>query len=72
LRWSDLFSLGLGQVIVNPVRRLTEVASRIAGGELTAQADSTTTDEIGILANSFNIMTSCLRETLDGLEQNVQ
>jgi GAF domain-containing protein/HAMP domain-containing protein len=67
-----LFSLGLGQIIVNPVRRLTEVASRIAGGELTAQADSTTTDEIGILADSFNIMTSRLRETLDGLEQNVQ
>ncbi len=64
-------SLALGQVIAAPVRRLTETASRIADGDLTVRADSTTTDEIGTLADAFNTMTARLRETLEGLEQKV-
>jgi GAF domain-containing protein/HAMP domain-containing protein len=65
-------SLGLGKLIAAPIQRLTQVASQIAGGDLTAQASATTRDEIGTLAASFNIMTSRLRETLNGLEQMVQ
>jgi len=65
-------SLGLGQIIAAPIRRLTNVATQIAGGDLSAQATDTSPDEIGTLASSFNIMTSRLRETLDGLEQKVK
>jgi GAF domain-containing protein/HAMP domain-containing protein len=64
-------SLGLGQIIAAPIQRLTQVASQITAGDLSVQATVKTGDEIGILANSFNTMTSRLRETLDGLERRV-
>ena len=38
---------------------------------MSVQATATTRDEIGTLAQSFNIMTARLRETLDGLERMV-
>jgi nitrogen fixation/metabolism regulation signal transduction histidine kinase len=44
-------SLGLGQLISAPIRRLTQVASQIAGGDRLANV--TTNDEIGT-ASSFN------------------
>ncbi|HEX5808553.1 MAG TPA: GAF domain-containing protein, partial [Anaerolineales bacterium] len=65
-------SLGLGQLIASPIQRLTQVATQIAGGDLSAQATISTSDEIGTLAASFNSMTARLRATLDGLEQTVQ
>jgi GAF domain-containing protein/HAMP domain-containing protein len=67
-----IVSLGLGQVIAAPIQRLTQVASQIAGGELSVKAVVTTKDEIGILADAFNTMTSRLQETHDGLEQMVE
>ncbi len=50
--------------IANPVRRLTNVAERIRGGDLEAQASVESTDEIGTLATTFNNMTGQLRQTL--------
>jgi GAF domain-containing protein/HAMP domain-containing protein len=64
-------TLGLGKVIAAPIQRLTQVASQIAGGDLSVQAPVTTSDEIGTLAHAFNTMTSQLRETLDELEKRV-
>jgi GAF domain-containing protein/HAMP domain-containing protein/PAS domain-containing protein len=69
---SVVISIALGQIIAAPVRRLTEVASRIAGGDLSAQVTATTRDVIGTLADAFNTMTARLRETLGGLEQKVE
>lgn len=66
-----MISLGLGQVIAAPIQRLTQVATQVAGGDLSVQANATSQDEIGTLAYSFNTMTSRLRATLDGLEQMV-
>ncbi|MGZ9234223.1 MAG: GAF domain-containing protein, partial [Anaerolineales bacterium] len=65
-------SLGLGRIIAAPIQRLTQVASQIAGGDLSVRATATTRDEIGVLADAFNTMTSRLRETLDGLEHSVE
>ncbi|MDQ2691106.1 MAG: GAF domain-containing protein [Chloroflexota bacterium] len=65
-------SLGLGNLIAMPILRLSQVASQIAAGDLSAQATAMTKDEIGILASSFNTMTSRLHETLDALEDKVQ
>jgi len=64
-------SLGLGRVIAAPIQRLTQIASQISAGDLSAQAPITTNDEIGKLAYAFNAMTSRLRETLDELEKRV-
>ena len=65
-------SLGLGSLIATPILRLSQVASQIAAGDLSAQATAMTRDEIGVLASSFNTMTSRLRETLDVLEDKVR
>jgi GAF domain-containing protein/HAMP domain-containing protein len=65
-------SLGLGQLIAAPIRRLTQTANQILEGNLAAQAEVTTRDEIGTLAQAFNAMTSRLRATFEGLEKNVE
>jgi CHASE3 domain sensor protein len=50
--------------IAAPVVRLTGVAERIRGGDLDTQAKIESRDEIGVLAGTFNNMTSKLRQTL--------
>lgn len=62
--------LGIGLAIVfreniaGPVQRLTHVAERIRHGDLDAQAQIESKDEIGTLASTFNNMTGKLRATL--------
>ncbi len=50
--------------IAGPVHRLTYVADRIRHGDLEAQAQVESKDEIGTLALTFNNMTGQLRQTL--------
>ncbi len=52
-----------------PIVHLTAVAEQITAGDLTAQAQVTSGDEIGRLASAFNEMTAQLRQTLQGLER---
>jgi GAF domain-containing protein/HAMP domain-containing protein len=65
-------SLILGQLITAPVLRLTQTANQILEGNLATQAEITTKDEVGTLAQAFNAMTSRLRATFEGLEQNIE
>lgn len=67
-----LVSLGLGQLIAAPILRLTQTANQILEGDLAAQAEVTTRDEVGTLAQAFNAMTSRLRATFEGLEENIK
>jgi len=62
-----IFSLYL----VRPITRLTQTAEEVAAGNLNSRAEITTADEVGILASTFNTMTSQLQETLQGLEERV-
>jgi GAF domain-containing protein/HAMP domain-containing protein len=55
-----------------PILQLTETAEKISAGDLTLQARVTSSDEIGILGNSFNSMTRQLKEFIDSLEERVQ
>jgi nitrogen fixation/metabolism regulation signal transduction histidine kinase len=57
----------IGRDIARPIVRLTDTAQQIHAGDLAAQAEVTTEDEIGILGNTFNEMTSKLRQTLESL-----
>jgi HAMP domain-containing protein len=59
-----LFSFLARRYIVGPVTRLTTVAERIRGGDLDAAVVIETKDEIGTLGQTFNRMTSQLRQTL--------
>ena len=57
--------------IARPILAITDTAAAVAAGDLTREAPVTTRDEVGMLADAFNTMTSRLRETLEGLEQRV-
>jgi len=67
-----IVSLGLAQLIAAPIIRLTQTANRILEGDLAAQAEISTRDEVGTLAQAFNAMTSRLRATFLGLEKNIE
>jgi GAF domain-containing protein/HAMP domain-containing protein len=62
----------VGQRISKPISNLTEVAQEVTSGNLDIQAAIETQDEIGALANSFNQMTTQLRESINTLEMRVQ
>ena len=57
--------------IVRPIRDLTTTANAISQGDLTATANVQSADETGVLASTFNAMTSQLRGTLATLEERV-
>jgi len=62
-----MLAWAIGRDIARPILRLAGTAKQIQEGDLAAQAEVTTEDEIGFLGNAFNAMTSKLRETLQSL-----
>lgn len=66
-----LASFYVSRTITQPIVRLATVAEQIASGDLRARAEYSVPDEVGALAQSFNRMTSQLRDTLGGLERRV-
>lgn len=61
----------VAQFLAGPITRLTDTAVRVAGGDLSARAPVESNDEIGVLASSFNQMTTQLQESIVGLEERV-
>ena len=55
--------------ITAPVKQLVKITQRVAAGDLTAEAEEKTRDEIGMLASSFNQMTRELKASRDKLVQ---
>jgi GAF domain-containing protein/HAMP domain-containing protein len=58
--------------IAGPIDNLTEVAEKVAAGDLNQVAVTKRRDQIGMLANSFNTMTGRLRDLIDSLETRVE
>jgi GAF domain-containing protein/HAMP domain-containing protein len=56
----------------NPIVNLTDAANRITQGDLSVQAQIRSNDEIGVLGNTFNLMTKQLKEFIDTLESRVR
>ncbi len=48
--------------ITNPLIELSSMAKRVQGGDLEAKVKPRSTDEVGVLAGTFNTMTAGLRE----------
>jgi nitrate/nitrite-specific signal transduction histidine kinase len=75
---SSVLLLGLAtwllwRSIVTPIRRLTESATLLAGGNLAARASvGTQRDEIGAMATAFNSMADQLQTSHDSLAHKVQ
>ncbi|MFZ5857568.1 MAG: GAF domain-containing protein [Chloroflexota bacterium] len=67
-----LISRWTGNTLAKPITQLTETATRLAEGDLSAEAHSQTRDEVGVLANAFNVMTTRLRDTIGSLEERVE
>ena len=59
----------LSKLITKPIRAITETAIQIGEGDLTAQTPVLSTDEIGILAQTFNQMTQQLLKSKQQLEE---
>lgn len=56
---------------LQPIAALTETISAISAGDLNRVAEVKSQDEIGVLAHTFNTMTSQLRNMVGSLEQRV-
>lgn len=65
-------AVGIAQLLVNPIVRLTQVAGQIAAGNLLARAPVEANDEIGTLATVFNTMTEQLTTTVQTLDRRAK
>jgi len=63
--------LAVSRRITRPISRLTEVATQMAGGDLSQRAAVQRTDEIGTLGQAFDRMADQLNESIGTLEQRV-
>jgi GAF domain-containing protein/HAMP domain-containing protein len=71
LVFSFLAALTIGNRLMMPLRTLTSTAEEITRGNLNAEASVQGRDEIGLLATTFNSMTSQLRDLIGSLEKRV-
>ncbi len=69
---SILLAVTLSRQLTRPIILLTNTAQEISAGKFDVQAPVNSRDEIGILAQTFNIMTSQLRGALLNLDRRAQ
>ncbi len=62
----------VSNLFTNPILHLTNAAEKISAGDLSAEAQVSSKDEIGMLGNVFNSMTRQLKNLIDTLESRVQ
>jgi DNA-binding NtrC family response regulator len=65
----SLLSILLARQLVNPIRRLSAIATKIGSGELDTPVPFMGKDEVGELARSFQEMTVSLKTTIQELKQ---
>lgn len=68
---SFLAALVIGNRLMRPLKALTSTAQEITRGNLNAEASVDGRDEIGLLATTFNNMTTQLRDLIGSLEKRV-
>ncbi|MCD4672675.1 MAG: diguanylate cyclase [Anaerolineaceae bacterium] len=68
---SLLLGWWLTRYLTAPINDLVSGAKRVAQGQLDQAVPVRSQDEIGVLANTFNQMTTQLSQTLDGLEKEI-
>ncbi len=62
----------IGRNFAGPLIRLSNASKKVAKGYLTVQIEPESTDEIGELAQSFNMMVKKLKELYEGLDMKVK
>lgn len=68
---ATLATFGVGNRLTAPLKTLINVANQIIAGNTSAKAEIDSRDEIGVLAETLNVMTSTLRDSIYTLEQRV-
>jgi methyl-accepting chemotaxis protein len=64
--------LGIARVITDPLRRIVEVAGRLAAGDVDQRIDYRAKDETGMLAEAFSGVTLTLKGLIDETSQLVK
>ncbi|HWQ05513.1 MAG TPA: GAF domain-containing protein [Longilinea sp.] len=67
-----IFATFMARGFSGPIQNLTDTATKVTQGDMTARAVIETNDEIGILAGAFNSMTSQLSTLINELEDRVR
>jgi HAMP domain-containing protein len=67
--WLNFF---LKRSVIQPIKRMSRTAERVSTGEMSADFEQTSNDEIGILAASFNRMKSSLEIAMKLLSQQTR
>jgi len=62
----------ISRKFTGPLIRLSDASKKVAKGYLTVRIEPESTDEIGELAQSFNIMVKKLKELYEGLDMKVK
>ncbi|MCK5686864.1 HAMP domain-containing protein [bacterium] len=65
-----VFALFMAKRITTPLNALTIFASRVAEGDFNTIPESSSSDEVGILSRSFNLMISNLKTYIDARTRN--
>lgn len=65
-------ALLVSRILSRPILQLTDTAVAVAAGDYSARAVVDTGDEIGTLADAFNVMTEQLQHAIEGLEVRVE
>ena len=63
-----ILAFAISKDIAGPIVQLTKTAEKVKSGDLTARIASNSSDEIGILTETFNSMTANLQGTLESLK----
>lgn len=64
-----VLGLAVSRSVTTPIQRLVEAAERVAGGDLSAKAEISNDDELGVLSGSINKMTGELNRLIDQEKQ---
>jgi HAMP domain-containing protein len=67
--WLNFF---LKRSVIQPIRKMSRTAERVSTGEMSADFEQNSNDEIGILAASFNRMKSSLEIAMKLLSQQTR
>ncbi len=67
-----LLGLVAANFFTNPITELTQVAQSISAGDFSKRATIRTRDEIGLLADSINLMTDEIEQSIHTLESRVE
>ncbi len=71
LSMASVSTLVIGNRLTAPLKSLTGIAGEIGRGNYNAKAEIKNRDEIGILAETLNIMTDAIKGSVNTLEQRV-